>query len=437
MLCPHHSSRRPSIPQTPGRWHAGCYFYDMSSIGKSTPDTFLQTLERLLAIPNADLVNALNQACNAVGDALHADKVDAFLYDDSRDCLVAFGASSTPLSRLQRKLGLDVLPVSNGGRSVQVFQTGEPFVTGRLQDDPEEVRGLKEGLKIQSELGVPLQVGHRRQGMLMIASLQPDFYTTDDLEFAQSVARWVGMIAHRAELAEEITKKAVEEEQRKVAEELITVLAHDLRNYISPISAHLHVIRTRAQQEKRTEDLRNADRALQGVKRLSHLITDILDVARLEQGIFQMDMEPLDLYEVTRDIASNLSTPEHDVIVNTDDKPIVTADPRRIRQCLENVISNAVQHSPAEAPVQLLVHTELWNGKSWGTVEVHNEGPGIPVEFIPQIFDRFTAGKGSPGLGLGLYLAKRIAAAHDGDLTVESPTGKGTRFWLRLPEAGR
>src|SRR5947209_17278203 len=111
----------------------------MASRQPDNSNRLLETLERLLAIPAAELDNALSYACNAVGDALHADKVDAFLYDDSRDCLVALGTSSTSLSTLQKKLGLDVLPVSNGGRVVYVYKTGNTFVTGHLTDDPEEL----------------------------------------------------------------------------------------------------------------------------------------------------------------------------------------------------------------------------------------------------------------------------------------------------------
>src|SRR5437763_9872539 len=131
-------------------------------------DRFLATLEKLLEIPSAELETALTHACNAVAEALHADKVDAFLYDETRDTLVALGTSTQPLSALQKKLGLDVLPLSNGGRVVYVFQTGETFVTGRLDDDPEELKGIKQALKIRSKLGVLLEVGGRRRGMMMI-----------------------------------------------------------------------------------------------------------------------------------------------------------------------------------------------------------------------------------------------------------------------------
>ena len=99
----------------------------------------LETLERLLAVEVNDLETALTHSCNLVAEALHADKVDAFLYQPAKDVLVALGSSVQPLSSLQKRLGLDVLPVSNGGRVVFVFQTGQTFITGRLDEDLEEL----------------------------------------------------------------------------------------------------------------------------------------------------------------------------------------------------------------------------------------------------------------------------------------------------------
>jgi two-component system OmpR family sensor kinase len=405
----------------------------MSTIQLDNTNRLLDTLQRLLAIPGAELENPLSYACNAVADALHADKVDAFLYDEARDSLVALGTSSTPLSSLEKKLGLDVLQVSNGGRVAYVFKTGETFVTGRLREDAEELRGIKDGLKINSKIGVPLEVGGRRQGMMMIASLQPDFFQPADVEFAESVAHWVGMIAHRAELVQEVTRNAVEQGRRQVAEELITVLAHDLRNYITPISARVHLIRGRAKEDNRRNDVKDADLSLKAVGRLNQLISDILDIARLDQGIFQIDVEALDLAESVADVSRSLSSPDHELLLDAADQIVVAADPQRVRQSLENLVANAIQHSPDSAPIRVLVRSEHRHEKCWGIVEVHNEGPGIPVELMPRIFERFVAGPGSRGLGLGLYLAKRIAVAHGGDLAVDSPPGKGTRFLLQLP----
>src|SRR6185436_13628421 len=165
-------------------------------------------------------------ASNAVAEALSADKVDAFLYDETRDSLVALGTSTQPLSALQKRLGLDVLPVSNAGIAVKVYQEGRTFATGRLDLMDDELRGVREGLKVKSTIGVPLEVGGKLRGMLLIASLKPDFFGPADVTFAETIARWVGMIAHRAELVAQITRNALEQGRRAAAEELITVLAH-------------------------------------------------------------------------------------------------------------------------------------------------------------------------------------------------------------------
>lgn len=401
--------------------------------GPASTDRFLATLVKLLETPAAELRSALTHACNAVAEALDADKVDAFLLDETKETLVALGTSTQPLSSLQKKIGLDVLPIANGGRVVWVFQTGKTFVTGRLDEDPEELRGVKVGLKIKSKIGVPLEVGGRRRGMMMIASLKPDFFRPADVQFAESVGRWVAMVAHRAELVQEITRNAVEQGRRAVAEELVTVLAHDLRNYVSPIRARLELIRGRADRDERKEDLRHSELAIAGVERLNRLISDILDVARLDQGIFRMDVQPTDLARLASEVAKGLSTPERPIVVDAAEEAIVAGDARRVQQCVENLIANAVQHSPHAAPVNVRVYLQQKEDRQWGCLEVQNEGPGIPVDILPRIFERFTTGPASSGLGLGLYLAQRIAAAHGGELTAESQPGKGARFLLRLP----
>jgi signal transduction histidine kinase len=146
-----------------------------------------------------------------------------------------------------------------------------------------------------------------------------------------------------------------------------------------------------------------------------------------------MDVQPTDLGSIAQESGKALATPEHQVIVEAAEETIVAADARRVQQCVENLIANAVQHSPHAAAVTVTVATERKGDQSWGLLEVHNEGPGIPLELLARVFDRFTAGPGSTGLGLGLYLAKRIAVAHGGDLSAESQPGRGARFQLRLP----
>jgi len=394
----------------------------------------LDTLERLLQSPAADLRIALSHASDAVAEALRADKVDAFLYEPSRDSLVAVGTSNQPLSGLQRRLGLDVLPLSNGGRVVHVFNTGATFVTGHLERDMEELRGVREGLRIRSKIGVPLHVSGERRGLVMIASLQPEFFAPEDVRFAEIVVHWIGNVAHRAELVAEIARNAAEQGRRAAAEELVTVMAHDLRNYISPIDVRLNLLRRRSERDKREQDVRDADLALRALERLSGLVSEILDVARIDHGLFVLDRRPFAIVPLIEEITATLATPEHAIEVDATEELVVVADCERVRQCIENLLSNAVKHSPAGAPVAVQIGRRPARDGEYAQVHVVDQGPGVSPDVQPRLFDRFVSGQGpNGGLGLGLYLAKRIAALHGGDLTVESEPGKGARFTLMLP----
>jgi signal transduction histidine kinase len=407
----------------------------MDATHVSLPQRMLEILEGLLRIPAGDLQGTLIHACDLMAAATGADKIDAFLYDPSRDSLVALGTSNQPLSALQRKLGLNVLAVSNGGRAVEVFRTGSVFLHGNVQQDPEELNGLKQGLGIQSHLGVPLEVGGERRGVLLAASQKPDFFSAEDARMAETVTRWVGLVAHRAELTEAIRANAAEQGRRAGAEELVTVLAHDLRNYLSPMRARLDILRQRARTD--TAMIEDVDTMGRAVSRIEGLVSDILDVARLDRGMFDVTMQTLDLGELVREVAALFASPRHPVHLSLQiGEPVrVLGEPARLRQCIENLVANAVQKSPSHAAVTVAVQREVQvNGEAIARVDVIDEGPGIPDEMLPQLFERFATSRlREGGLGLGLYLAKRIAAAHGGDLTAHSEPGRGARFTLKLP----
>ena len=396
---------------------------------------WLDTLERLLDIPAVDLTTALSHAVDIVAEATASDKVDAFLFDARRDTLVALGTSNQPLSALQKKLGLDVLPLANGGRVVHVFQTGETFITGHLEADMEELKGIREGLGIRSKLGVPLEIGGSRRGMMMLASQKPDHFSDADVRFTQAAARWVSALAHRAELVQEVERNALAHGRRIAADELVTVLAHDLRNYLSPVHARLHLVRHRAERENRAADVEELTLALRGMDGIAALITDILDVARIDQGLFRLDARIVDLGPFLLDLARTFATGAQPVIVKVPEPIVIAADPQRLRQCVSNVLANALKHSPKNAPVTLHAALENRADGQWARVEVIDEGPGVPAPLLPRIFERFVAGQGGGGtsLGLGLYLAKRIAELHGGDLVVDSQPGRGARFILTVP----
>jgi two-component system OmpR family sensor kinase len=423
--------RTPAAP--PERRRAGTSEAIISSHSANS-DRFLRTLQQLLAIPGADLESALTHATDALTQALEADKVDAFLYDEARDSLVAVGASTQPLSALQRRLGLDVIALSNGGRSAMVYQSGERYHSGRVDQDAHELAGVREALGVRSEIGVPLEVGGRRRGMVMAASQKPDYFDAADVEFVATAARWVGLVAERSQMVEAAKRKAVDDSRNATAEELIAVLSHDLRNYLSPATLRLHSVSRRASREGREQDVGELDSALASLARVGALVGDLLDTARLDNGFLHLSMQPVDLGTLLAAAARELSTPDNEVVVKAYDPPAVTADPSRLRQCIDNVIANAMAHSPPGAAVHAFVRTEVHDARPFARIDIVDEGPGIPDAMLPRLFDQYaTSREAEGGAGLGLYIARRIASAHGGQIEARTDPGKGARFTLRLP----
>ena len=179
--------------------------------------------------------------------------------------------------------------------------------------------------------------------------------------------------------------------------------------------------------------------ALRSLKRLADLVGEILDVARIDQGLFQLRMQPVDLGHLTAAAAGELSSAEQpvQVTVQSGERPVVPGDPARLRQCLDNLIANAIRKSPKSTAVAVFVtRAKELRGDGYCKVEVIDQGPGIPQDLLPHVFERFVTGqRAEGGLGLGLYLAKRVAQLHGGDLEAQSPPGKGARFTLTLPVA--
>jgi two-component system, OmpR family, sensor kinase len=222
------------------------------------------------------------------------------------------------------------------------------------------------------------------------------------------------------------------------AEELVTVLAHDLRNLLAPLHARVHLVHRRAEVDGRREDVADLQAAQQAVSRLGNLVSDILDVARIDQGLFHGVPRPVDLAALVEDTARTLTSPSHPVEVREEATGtlLVSGDERRLRQCVENLVINAIQKSPRDAPVNVSISSETRESGEWALVEVLDQGPGVPGHLLPHVFERFTTESRSHregGLGLGLYLAKQIAGMHGGDLTVDSTPGMGARFTLALP----
>lgn len=391
------------------------------------------TMERLLSIQSTAMKAALDEASTSIAEAIDADKVDAFLREESTNTLVAMGTSITRMGERQYALGLDRLPIANGGRAADVFETGKPYWDGAVDQDVGELVGIRMGLGVRSQIIVPLKLDGVRRGVLSACSARPDAFSSDDLDFLQAVANWIGIIAHRAELVERLTREVADEARRLTAEQLITFLAHDLGNYLTPLLARTSLLRSRAEREGRAADLNDAESLVRSVNRLRRLIASLLDVSRLEHGVLDLVRVPVNLVELVRETAQLMRGPSINIEVEAPDELICEVDPDRLRQVLENLLSNAIKHGPPGKPIRLEVTREMSHAGPRAIIHVCDEGSGISPELQAHIFQRFVVGRQSKGLGVGLYLSRGITEAHGGTLSVTSVTGSRTIFRIELP----
>jgi two-component system, OmpR family, sensor kinase len=394
-------------------------------------DPLLRAAERIVAIEATELRPALSQAADIATEACGAEKVDVFIHDPAIATLVAMGVSTTPLAQRQLSLGLDRLPIANGGRVVQVFRTGEAYDTGRADADELELPGIRGPLGIRSHIIVPFAIEGAPRGVLSVSSTVPEAFGVEHLRLVRVLAQWVGLVAHRAEITERLAESAQREGRRSAAEELVTVVAHDLRNYVGPVHGRLHLLRQRAQREHRDTDLRDADAALRSLERLVHVLTDLLDVGRIDQGLFEVERRPLDLVALLGEASAAMQLPDRTIAVEAPPELVMDGDATKLRQAFDNVLSNSAKYSPSGGTVRVDVRLEP--DRRAAVIAVSDDGPGMDPALAARIFTRFGRGPGSQGIGLGLYLAREIAIAHGGSLEVDTSPGHGATFTMRLP----
>lgn len=393
----------------------------------------LITLEQLLAIQALTLRDAMAEASDLVAGAMGSEKVDAFLYEPENDSLVALGTSDTEMSREQIRLGLDRRPLSEKDGLIDVFKTGKTFYTGDARNDPAAPRGEVEGLGIQSMVAAPLIVNGEIRGVLAAASSHPGRFNGPEQEFFHSVSRGVGMLAHRAELHEEMTRRAADEARRLAAEEMLAVASHDLRNQVTAVKGRIDLVLRRLRREENERDTAEMLEASAALDRLQRLIANLLDVSRLEGGIFSVNRQRTDLMDLVRRSVETVRLSRDTITIRGPQQLILPVDPVGIMQMLDNLVANAIGHTPPGTPVTISVTTRQEDEGEFAVVDVHDQGPGIDPDILPRLFARHVTGAGSTGLGIGLYLSRGIAEAHGGTLTASSRPGEGTTFEVLLP----
>lgn len=241
--------------------------------------------------------------------------------------------------------------------------------------------------------------------------------------------------ADAVEADRDASDRALERARREEAHrtDVFAMVVHDLRSPLCVIVANADFLTERAEDQDLFEAARDVTLA---AARIGRLLTDLLDVARIDAGIFSMAMRPHDVGALVAEVSHSYRPLfDHRGVSLALDVPtseiIASFDRDRVEQVLSNLLGNAMKFTPPGGSVAVRVE----HGDEWLVVVVQDDGAGIHPDALPNVFERFWQRDGDSrrGLGLGLYLCRTIARAHGGDISVQSELGVSTTFRLSLP----
>jgi signal transduction histidine kinase len=281
-------------------------------------------------------------------------------------------------------------------------------------------------------LAVPILEEGRSAGSLYLARAPGEAaFTDEDQRVAELLAAYAGVAIGNARLYRQAL------EATRAREDLLATVSHDLRNPLSTIRLASFSLGRAGLEGAPAEAVARIERA---VGRLTRLIDDLLEAARIEAGVLRTTVQPEDataLIEATTELLRPAAA-ERSIELCTRTEPGLTVlcDRHLVMRVLANLITNSIKFSPPSGQVR--VEADAGGGADV-QFSVSDDGPGIPAEHLPHVFDRYWQPKGSDrgGSGLGLFIARGIVEAHGGRIRVESTPGHGTTMRFNLPRPAR
>jgi signal transduction histidine kinase len=256
------------------------------------------------------------------------------------------------------------------------------------------------------------------------------------LERTRELAEANASLQHEIEVRIQAEEALREADHRK--DEFIATLAHELRNPLAPIRYALEIMRLSVDSPDDIERCRAIMERQVG--QMVRLIDDLLDISRLTRGKIQLQKQPVDLLSIVESAIEasrpNIDAGQHQLLVKLPDKPIILeADSTRLSQVLMNLLNNAAKYMEPNGKIELT--GELVNNRV--ILRVRDYGIGIPTEMLPNIFNMFAMTERNRehtpgGLGVGLWLVRRLVELHGGTVEAHSEgPGRGSEFVVSLP----
>lgn len=284
-------------------------------------------------------------------------------------------------------------------------------------------------------LGIPLLVSSHYLGTLIFIRFGGPPFAPNQIRLAEFVAHQVTLLIERYRLECDEEELQAQYKQVQLQQEFISTITHELRSPLGFIKGYTTTLLrpdTTWDEDARFEFLQIIDRE---TDHMQELITNLLDSARLQAGLMEMNFQPVRIDILMTDLLARSQLHNPRMVVNLQiNQPLrpIIGDPARLTQVFENLISNSVKYAPGS---EILIKIE--QDKTGTSILFKDFGPGIPPEYLPLLFERFFRGPdqamSSQGSGLGLFICKQIIQAHSGKIASESDIGEGMVFHIYLP----
>lgn len=249
------------------------------------------------------------------------------------------------------------------------------------------------------------------------------------VEVSVGLTPHIGLLGELSAVSLIIRDISERRELERLQQEFLAMASHELRSPVAAIKGHAQLMRRRAAYSKRTLDM-----IVVQADQLGRLIDDLLLASQIEANRLDLRLEEVDLVMEARAAVINAQSQGRKVVLEEPGEALpVMADRQRLAQVFANLLTNAMKYS--SEGTRVLVRVARHEGHA--QVDVVDQGMGIPADALPHLFDRFfrveASAKQTQGLGLGLFITRRIMEAHGGRISVSSEVGRGSTFSFTLP----
>lgn len=331
--------------------------------------------------------------------------------------------------------------IGRGRNSESDLAWGEPIANDVLNSGKivvrQEITGdfTKDRMKDRYFLGLPLISGDQQIGALVFVRYGGPQFTPEHTHIAEYIAGHIAQLYEHGNLVTQLSRLEAERQLERLQDDFVATVSHELRTPLGFIKGYAtSLLREDANwdEETRREFLTIID---EETDKLKELIDNLLDSSRLQSGSLRMEFQAVRIDTMLRELTLRAKSFHEDLEIDLDlvASPLkIEADPTRLAQVFDNLISNATKYAP-QSTINITLNTQ----DEHAHIEFSDQGPGIPAEALPNIFTRFyrvpSSNPSVRGTGLGLYICRQIVNAHQGEITAVSKLGEGTTFHIYLP----